>query len=92
MVFFTQSLRERINFVHQFIEYYDSFDMAICPLQEMSRQLYGRRGHDNPAHSYDFEFTSSSASPNFDDGDDFVNDDDFFWKRTLDSELVCTCL
>lgn len=53
----------------------------------MSRQLYGRRGHDNPAHSYDFEFTSSSASPNFDDGDDFVNDDDFFWKRTLDSEL-----
>lgn len=53
--------------------------------------MYGRRGHDNPAHSYDFEFTSSSASPNFDDGDDFVNDDDFFWKRTLDSELVCTC-
>lgn len=44
----------------------------MYPLQEMSRQLYGRRGHDNPNHSYDFEFTSSSASPNFDDGDDFV--------------------
>lgn len=63
----------------------------MYPLQEMSGQLYGRRGHDNPNHSYDFEFTSSSASPNFDDGDDFVNDDDFFWKRTLDSGLVCTC-
>ncbi|XP_062584554.1 usherin-like isoform X1 [Saccostrea cucullata] len=58
---------------------------------EMSRQLYGRRGHNNPAHSYEFDFTSSSASPNYDedddDGDDFINDDNFFWKRTLDSGL-----
>ena len=67
-------------------------DLEWFILQEMSRQLYGRHGHDNHAQSYDFEFTSPSASPNFEDDEDFVNDEDFFWKKTLDSGLVCTSI